>query len=122
MRDVLVADTPLSCAPTFMPWQRWPGTAVEMIGNLINFPPTVTTTVGALLCFGLRLISIHRGWRVPAPRGLNIASAKGKVRMMIPVSARGLSATPVIAQRTSRGTGLRRGPDAPHRGRRGEMG
>ncbi len=31
----------------------------------LNFPPTVMAIAGATLCFGIRLIAIRRGWRLP---------------------------------------------------------
>jgi len=39
-----------------------------VIGQLLQIPPAVTTIVGALLCFGLRLMAIRRGWQLPVAR------------------------------------------------------
>ena len=69
VRDVLVADTPVVLRTDIYAMAALAGAAVVVIGNLVSLPPTVTTMAGALLCFGLRLMAIHRGWRLPAPRG-----------------------------------------------------
>ena len=68
VRDVLVAATPVVLRTDIYAVAALAGAAVVVIGNLLGLPPTVTTMVGALLCFGLRLMAIHRGWRLPAPR------------------------------------------------------
>ena len=69
MRDVLVANTPMVLRTDIYAAAALAGATVVVIGNLLSLPPTVATAVGALLCFGLRLMAIHRGWRLPAPRG-----------------------------------------------------
>jgi uncharacterized membrane protein YeiH len=35
---------------------------------VLHLPPTAVTIAGALLCFGLRLLAISRGWRLPIAR------------------------------------------------------
>jgi uncharacterized membrane protein YeiH len=39
-----------------------------VIGNVLHLPSVAITIAGALLCFGLRLMAIHRGWRLPNAR------------------------------------------------------
>jgi uncharacterized membrane protein YeiH len=39
--------------------------AVVVVGHLLHFPPTATTIGGAVLCFGIRLVAIRRGWSLP---------------------------------------------------------
>jgi uncharacterized membrane protein YeiH len=68
VRDVLVADIPTVLRADLYAIAALAGAAVVVIGNLLQLPPTVTTIVGALLCFGLRLMAIHRGWHLPAAR------------------------------------------------------
>jgi hypothetical protein len=41
------------------------------MGQLLHVPATAATGVGALLCFGLRLIAIHRGWHLPVAKRLD---------------------------------------------------
>lgn len=69
VRDVLVGHTPVVLRTDIYALAALAGAAVVVVGSLLNLPPTVTTMVGALLCFGLRLMAIHRGWRLPAARG-----------------------------------------------------
>ena len=46
------------------------GAAVVVGGNLLQISPTAATLVGAVLCFGLRLMAIQYGWHLPvAGRG-----------------------------------------------------
>ena len=68
VRDVLVANTPMVLRTDIYAVAALAGATVVVIGNLLGLPPIVTTAVGALLCFGLRLMAIRRGWRLPAPR------------------------------------------------------
>ena len=44
------------------------GAAVVVIGQYLQIAPAITTVIGALLCFGLRLMAIHRGWQLPVAR------------------------------------------------------
>ena len=44
------------------------GAAVVVTGSLLHLPSTAATIVGAALCFGLRLMAIHRGWHLPVAR------------------------------------------------------
>lgn len=41
------------------------GAAAVVIGYLLHVPSTAATIVGAALCFGLRVMAIQRGWRLP---------------------------------------------------------
>ncbi|MBV9151316.1 MAG: trimeric intracellular cation channel family protein, partial [Alphaproteobacteria bacterium] len=47
------------------------GAAVVVIGSVLHLPSAAATIVGALLCFALRLIAIHWGWRLPIARQQN---------------------------------------------------
>lgn len=64
-RDVLLAEIPTVLRADIYAVAALAGAAVVVIGNLLQLSPTVTTIVGALLCFGLRLMAIHRGWNLP---------------------------------------------------------
>ena len=75
-RDVLVAEIPTVLRADIYAVAALAGAAVVVIGQLLHIPPTATTTVGALLCFGLRLMAIHRGWHLPVAQGSNGSSAK----------------------------------------------
>jgi uncharacterized membrane protein YeiH len=69
IRDVLLADIPTVLRADLYAIAALVGAAVVVIGDLLHIPPTATTIVGALLCFGLRLMAIHRGWHLPVARG-----------------------------------------------------
>jgi uncharacterized membrane protein YeiH len=69
VRDILVANTPIVLRTDIYAIAALAGAAMVVIGDLLRLPPTVTTTAGALLCFGLRLMAIHGGWHLPAPTG-----------------------------------------------------
>jgi uncharacterized membrane protein YeiH len=67
-RDILLAEIPTVLRADIYAVAALAGAAVVVIGNLLQLSPTVTTIVGALLCFGLRLMAIHRGWHLPVAR------------------------------------------------------
>jgi len=64
-RDVLLADIPTVLRADLYAIAALAGAAVVVFGHLLNLPPTATTMAGALLCFGLRLMAIRHGWRLP---------------------------------------------------------
>jgi len=64
-RDVLLADIPTVLRADLYAIAALAGAAVVVVGHLLHLPPTATTMAGALLCFGLRLMAIRHGWRLP---------------------------------------------------------
>jgi uncharacterized membrane protein YeiH len=44
------------------------GAAVVVVGDLIGLPAPAVAVGGALVCFGLRMIGVRRGWKLPTPR------------------------------------------------------
>ncbi|MFZ0841740.1 MAG: TRIC cation channel family protein, partial [Xanthobacteraceae bacterium] len=68
MRDVLLAGIPTVLRADLYAIAALAGAAVVVIGNLLHMLPTATTIIGALLCFGLRLLAIYRGWRLPVAK------------------------------------------------------
>lgn len=76
MRDVLLADIPTVLRADLYAVAALAGAAVVVIGDLLHIPPAATTIAGALLCFGLRLMAIHRGWHLPVAQGPERSSAK----------------------------------------------
>lgn len=44
------------------------GALVVVAGQAWQWPPAPTAVGGAMLCLGLRLLAIHRGWRLPTAR------------------------------------------------------
>jgi uncharacterized membrane protein YeiH len=67
-RDVLLAEIPTVLRTDLYAVAALAGAAVVVIGNVLHLPSVAITIAGALLCFGLRLMAIHRGWRLPNAR------------------------------------------------------
>jgi uncharacterized membrane protein YeiH len=67
-RDVLAGEIPAVLRADIYAVAALAGAGVVVIGELLAVPPAITTIVGALLCFGLRLVAIHRGWQLPVAR------------------------------------------------------
>jgi uncharacterized membrane protein YeiH len=65
MRDILVAEIPTVLRADIYAVAALAGAAIVVIGNLLHISPAATTIVGALLCFGLRLMAIRRDWQLP---------------------------------------------------------
>ena len=68
LRDLLVNEIPVVLRADLYALAALAGAAVVVGGHLVGWPPTVTTIAGAILCFGIRLIAIRRGWSLPAAR------------------------------------------------------
>jgi uncharacterized membrane protein YeiH len=60
LRSELYAVAALACA------------VVVVAGSLMDVDPTTTAIVGSVLCFGIRLIAIRRGWGLPAAKLLEV--------------------------------------------------
>lgn len=73
LRDLLVNDIPVVLRADLYAVAALAGAAVVVGGHLLRWPPTATTTAGAVLCFGLRLVAIRRGWNLP-PRRMPLSS------------------------------------------------
>ena len=65
VRDVLVADIPHVLRSDLYAVAALAGALVVVIGQQLHVGPTVTALSGALICFGLRLVAIRRGWQLP---------------------------------------------------------
>ena len=68
VRDVLVAEIPTVLRAELYAVAALAGAAVVVGGQLLRFPSTPVAIVGAVLCFGLRLLAIRRGWELPVAR------------------------------------------------------
>jgi uncharacterized membrane protein YeiH len=67
-RDVLLADVPTVLRADLYAVAALAGAAVVVIGNTLQLPSAAAMVAGAILCFGLRLGAIHRGWHLPIAR------------------------------------------------------
>jgi uncharacterized membrane protein YeiH len=65
MRDILLAEIPTVLRADLYAIAALAGAGIVVIGDLLHIPAEATTIAGALVCFGLRLMAIKRGWRLP---------------------------------------------------------
>lgn len=69
-RDVLLAEIPAVLRADLYAVAALVGAAVVVGGNQLHVPYVVSATAGGVLCFGLRLLAIRRGWRLPTAAGV----------------------------------------------------
>jgi uncharacterized membrane protein YeiH len=65
LRDLLVAEVPTVLHSELYAVAALAGAAVVVVGRMLQLPSDATAVAGAGLCFGLRLIAMRRGWRLP---------------------------------------------------------
>ena len=65
LRDTLLAQVPTVLRSELYAVAALAGAFVVIIGHVLNLPPSLMAIAGAVLCFGIRLIAIRRGWRLP---------------------------------------------------------
>lgn len=65
LRDVLTAQIPTVLRSELYAVAALAGAIVVVLGHVLNLPHTATAIAGAALCFGIRLVAIRRGWRLP---------------------------------------------------------
>jgi uncharacterized membrane protein YeiH len=68
LRDLLVGEVPIVLRTDLYAVAALLGAAVVAGGDVIGLPPAAGTIAGAVVCFGLRVVAIRRGWRLPAAR------------------------------------------------------
>lgn len=68
VRDVLVAEVPTVLHAELYAVAALAGAAVVVGGELLGLPSTPLAIIGAVLCFGLRVLAIRRGWGLPVAR------------------------------------------------------
>jgi uncharacterized membrane protein YeiH len=68
VRDVLAAEVPSVLRGDVYAVAALAGASVVVVGRLMHLPSAVATIVGAILCFGLRLMAIRRDWQLPVAR------------------------------------------------------
>ena len=77
-RDVLLAEVPAVLRSEIYAVAALAGAAVVVIGETLCLPPVATTVAGAVLCFGLRLIAIRRGWHLPVAPHTELSATERK--------------------------------------------
>lgn len=65
LRDALLAQVPTVLRSELYAVAALAGASVVVVGHVLNLPHTATAIAGAVLCFGIRLVAIRRGWRLP---------------------------------------------------------
>jgi uncharacterized membrane protein YeiH len=69
LRDVLVSEVPTVFRAELYAVAALAGAAVVVTGDLAGLPAPAVAVGGALVCFGLRMVGVRRGWKLPTPRG-----------------------------------------------------
>jgi uncharacterized membrane protein YeiH len=64
-RDVLLAEIPTVLRSDIYAVAALAGAAAVVMGDMLHLPAVATAIAGAVLCFWLRLMAIHRGWHLP---------------------------------------------------------
>ena len=68
VRDILVTEVPTVLRAELYAVAALVGAAVVVAGTLAGLPSAPVAVAGALVCFGLRMLGIRRGWGLPRPR------------------------------------------------------
>jgi uncharacterized membrane protein YeiH len=64
-RDMLLAEIPVVLRAELYALAALAGAAVVVAGSILHLPPALSQPLGAVLCFGLRVMAIRYGWRLP---------------------------------------------------------
>lgn len=67
-RDVLLREIPTVLRADLYAVAALAGASIVVIGEVVGMPSAATTLAGALVCLGLRLGSLYRGWHLPKAR------------------------------------------------------
>jgi uncharacterized membrane protein YeiH len=68
LRDILVARPPTVLRSELYAVTAMAAAIVVVGGDLLGLPDRPVALAGAVLCFGLRLAAIRRGWELPSAR------------------------------------------------------
>jgi len=66
MRDVLPREIPTVLRTDIYALAALIGATAIIGGHALQLPSFVSASIGAILCFGIRLGAMHYGWRLPA--------------------------------------------------------
>lgn len=64
-RDVLLVEIPTVLRADLYAVAALAGAATVVLGNTLRVPSALAMAAGFVLCFGLRVVAIRRGWRLP---------------------------------------------------------
>jgi uncharacterized membrane protein YeiH len=65
VRDVLVSDVPAVFRAEIYAVAALAGAIVVVVGHSVQLPSAPVAVLAAVTCFGLRMISVQRGWQLP---------------------------------------------------------
>lgn len=65
VRDILINDVPVVLRADLYAVAALCGSTVVVIGHALNISSAVSSSAGALICFGLRFLAIKYDWRLP---------------------------------------------------------
>lgn len=65
LRDLLLNEIPAVLKSELYAVAALAGSSAVALGSVLNLPHEATAIGGALLCFGIRLFAIRRGWQLP---------------------------------------------------------
>jgi uncharacterized membrane protein YeiH len=64
-RDILLAEVPIVLRAELYAVAGLAGATVVVLGDRLHVPFVLSAVVGAVLCFGLRVMAVRRGWHLP---------------------------------------------------------
>jgi uncharacterized membrane protein YeiH len=64
-RDILLAEVPIVLRAELYAVAGLAGATVVVLGDRLHVPFVLSALAGALLCFGLRVMALRRGWHLP---------------------------------------------------------
>jgi uncharacterized membrane protein YeiH len=64
-RDILLAEVPIVLRAELYAVAGLAGATVVVLGDRLQVPFVLSAVAGALLCFGLRVMAVRRGWHLP---------------------------------------------------------
>lgn len=68
-RDLLLTDVPMVLRADLYAVAALAGAIVVVAGAALGLPSTPVAIAAAVLCFGLRMLAVRRGWQLPTARG-----------------------------------------------------
>src|ERR1700722_10608013 len=68
VRDVLLAEIPLVLRAELYAVAALVAAAIVVIGHMLQLPAAPVTAVALIVCFGLRVMAIRYGWRLPVAK------------------------------------------------------
>jgi uncharacterized membrane protein YeiH len=71
LRDVLVNEVPTVLRAELYAIAALVGASIVVGAQLLNLPPAPAAVAGALVCFGLRVVALRRGWELPVARPID---------------------------------------------------